>query len=71
MLAAILAVLQSLPALIKLAQEAFTFFKHLAGEDPQGYIKAWGEAVAQLNQSKTSEDRTNAALAIQKLINKL
>lgn len=67
-LAAVAAALTALPELIKLAREVFAFFKHLAGDDPQGYVRDLGSAFEKLNQAKTAEDRQNAAIDLVRLI---
>lgn len=61
---AIIGFLSSLPDIIKLIQEAMTFINHISGNDPQGFIKKVGEAMAQLNAAKTEKEREDAAKAI-------
>lgn len=53
--------LASLPDLIKLGQELIVFLNHASGNDPQGYIKQVGEAIAAVNKAQTHEERQNAA----------
>lgn len=61
---AIIGFLSSLPDIIKLIQEAMIFINHISGNDPQGFIKKVGEAMAQLNAAKTEKEREDAAKAI-------
>lgn len=68
---AILAVLTSLPDVLKLIQEATTWINHVSGNDPQGFIKKVGAAMAQLNLAQTIEERENAAQALANVIHGL
>jgi hypothetical protein len=62
--AAILGVLSALPDIIKLGQQFGVWINHVSGNDPQGFIKQVGAAMAELNNAKTVEDRQNAAKSI-------
>lgn len=64
MASAILAFLTALPDLAKLGTELMTWLKHVSGNDPQGFVKGLGEAMAQLNAAETDEERQRAAKAI-------
>lgn len=63
-LSAILGVLQALPDLVKLLNEGVAWLKHVSGDDPQGYVKKVGQAMAQLNAANTQEERISAAKSV-------
>jgi hypothetical protein len=62
--AAILGVLSALPDIIKLGQQFGVWINHVSGNDPRGFIKQVGAAMAQLNQAKSVQERQDAAKAI-------
>lgn len=70
-LEAIIGFFTALPALVKLGQEVFTFFKKLVKDDPVKFIKDAGEAFEFLNKAESPEDRKAAAAKIQALIKRL
>jgi hypothetical protein len=74
-IAAIIAILQALPELLKLIEQLgpelanlvkqlVAYINHASGNDPQGYVKKVGEALAKLNGAKTQQERQDAAKAI-------
>jgi hypothetical protein len=45
-------------------KEFMAWLNKASGDDPQGYVKKIGQAMAQLNAANTQEERQNAAKAI-------
>jgi hypothetical protein len=70
-LSAVLGALSALPDLVNLIQQFMTWIEKISGNDPKGFIKNIGAAMAQLNAAKTDEDRQNAAKAISDIISTL
>jgi len=68
---AILAVLSSLPDIINLVKEASTWLNHVSGNDPQGFIKKIGAAMAQVNSAQSIKEREDAAQALANAIHNL
>lgn len=64
MVAAILALLQSLPTILGMIKDLMSFINKVSGNDPQGFIIKVGKAFSQLNDAKTQEERIAAAKAI-------
>lgn len=62
--AAILGVLSALPDVITLVKELTVWIQHVSGNDPQGFIKQVGAAMAQLNNAKSVQERQDAAKSI-------
>ncbi len=68
---ALIGLLSSLPQLLVLLAKFMAWFKQVAGEDPQQFVKDIGIAFDQLNASKTAEERQNAAKALAGVIARL
>jgi len=80
--AGIIALLTALPELLKLVEQIgpelgtlmtnlVGYIKHVSGNDPQGYVKAVGAAMAQATAAKTVQERQDAAKAIANAIHGL
>lgn len=63
--------IQAFIALIGLVNELLAWAKQLQSENKAAEIAELGQAFTQLRASKTSEDRKNAAKALQGVISKL
>lgn len=56
MIAAILGLLKSLPEIISLLKEVWSYINKISGNDPAGFIVKVGVAFNQLNAAQTKED---------------
>lgn len=78
----LIAIITAFPDLLKLIEQVgpelgtlmtnlVAYLKHVSGNDPQGYIKQVGAALAQATQAKTVKERQDAAKAIANAIHGL
>ncbi len=67
-MAAILGLLTSLPQLLKLATDVWSYLNKVSGNDPAGYIVKVGQAFSQLNAAQTQEQHSDAAKSIADVI---
>lgn len=67
----ILAFLGAIPALLELFKELSKFLKDTFGDNPRKFIRDSGEAFKKLNESKTKEEKYEAAKGLQDLIKRL
>lgn len=68
MFKAILSAIVSLPQVLSLLKELAVFIKNTFGDNPKKILAESGEAFKKLNGAKTSEEKIEAAKAINKLI---
>lgn len=68
---AILGLLQALPELLNLGKQFMAWLNQVSGNDPKGFVKKIGQAVSELNDAKTPEERKNAAKSIADVISRL
>lgn len=65
---AITGLLSSLPQLLSMAQNFWTWLDKVSGGDPAGFIVKAGPVFSQLGTAQTQKDHQNAAQALADLI---
>lgn len=67
----ILLLLEAAPEIVKVVQELYTFAKGYSHGTPKQFLDDLAQAMKQINQSKSHEERQNAAKAMASLISQL
>lgn len=70
-MAGFIAVMRALPALVALLRELNLFLKEAFGDTPEKFLTDSAEAFRKLNAAKTSEERSHAALEVQRLLSRI
>lgn len=63
-MSALIGLLSSLPQIVSLLTDVWSYLNKISGNDPAAYIAKVGAAFSQLNTAESQEEKSSAAQAI-------